>query len=240
MSTPKFTALPAATVSELESFFSQAGEVIDQAEARQREIDRGQATRFNILRMFEPDENKISDILADLLDPRGTHGQGDRFLRVLLEQLQPDLVSRLKSVPRVQREAPTFGILKYQRRIDILIYGDVLVAVENKVDSLEQFEQVKDYLEHLRKRSGFTPAFLIYLTPNGRRPDSLSPQELEEHLTAGRLHLWSYAKQLRTWLEACGAECKADKVRHFLADFIVYIDSDLKRKEVTDEGEEQP
>jgi hypothetical protein len=32
------------------------------------------ATGFNVFHLIEPDENKLSDILAGLLDPKGSHG----------------------------------------------------------------------------------------------------------------------------------------------------------------------
>src|SRR5262249_12999027 len=134
---------------ELDAFFREAGVVIAEAEARQREHDRTNATRFNLFHWLEPDENKLSDILADLLDPLGRHGQGTLFWRLLLEQLRIESPKNSARSVHVQREAPTHGILKYRRRIDILVEADAIVAVENKIDSSEQTDQVKDYLDHL-------------------------------------------------------------------------------------------
>ena len=55
--------------------------------------------------------------------------------------------------------------------MDVLIEAGMLkVAIENKVESIDQPEQVKDYLEHLRYCTRVPPArsMLIYLTPDGR------------------------------------------------------------------------
>ena len=73
--------------SELEQFFTTVDQLVDVAEKQQRRLDKRLATGFNVFRLIEPDENKLSDILRDLLDPKGTHGQGDLFLRLLFEKL---------------------------------------------------------------------------------------------------------------------------------------------------------
>jgi hypothetical protein len=100
------------------------------------------------------------------------------------------------------------------------------------VDSAEQRDQVKDYLEHLRRctsgRSG--QSTLIYLTPEGRSPDSLTSAVLKQQMANGRLHCWSYPKELRSWLESCHQECAAAKICDFLVDFMNYIESTLKRE----------
>lgn len=215
------------TCSELGLFFTTVGRLVDLAEKRQREIDKRLATGFNVLRLIEPDENKLSDLVKNLLDPKGTHGQGDVFLRLLLDQLGlgDHAASADKAV--VEREAWTFGITRFRRRIDVLVRAEVLVAIENKLDSLEQKDQVKDYLEHLQHETGDRRYCLIYLTPNGRLPESLNPEEIQQF--QGRtLFCWGYQEQLRAWLEKCRQECEAQRIRDFLSDFIAYIDIDLK------------
>jgi hypothetical protein len=69
---------------------------------------------------------------------------------------------------------------------------------------------------------------LIYLTPDGHPPDSLKAAELKEAQDAGRLHCWSYQRELRDWLAACCQQCEAKKIQCFLADFITYIETELK------------
>jgi len=233
-------AAPPVEMPEVKDFFSAAGHVIEAAEARQRKADRLQASRFNVFDLIEPDENKLSDILADLLDPQGRHGQGDRFLRLLFDRIglgAADLGGIAQA--KVQREAPTHGIQKYRRRLDVLIDAGVLVAIENKVDSWEQPEQVKDYLEHLCdcSRGRAIPGRLIYLTPNGRRPESLSLAACCEEEKQQRLFCWSYQRELRQWLEACRAACQAEKIRWFITDFIAYIETKLLREPEPDEEE---
>lgn len=217
---------------EVEQFFAAVDHRVTLAETRQRRIDKRQASGFNVFDMIEPDENKLSDILRMLLDPSGDHGQGDLFLRLLLKQLKLHTGPGQTTRAIVRREAPTYGILKWRRRMDVLVEAGVLVAIENKVDSLEQPDQVKDYLEHLRRctagRSGQNT--LIYLTPDGRPPDSLTSAVLKRQMANGRLHCWSYPKQLRSWLESCRQECEAARICGFLGDFMNYIESTLERE----------
>src|SRR4051794_32824876 len=72
---------------EAVGFFDAAAKVIKEAEIQESERNRTEARRFNVFSLIKPDENRLSDILADLLDPDGPHGQGNLFLRLLLEQL---------------------------------------------------------------------------------------------------------------------------------------------------------
>ena len=223
--------------SEMDEFFAGVTSRVDE----QRRRDRHEATGFNVFHLIEPDENKLSDILAGLLDPQGAHGQGDTFLRLLLQQLNFEVKDHaITAEATVQREAPTHGIEKYRRRMDVLVEAGFLVAIENKVDSLEQPDQVKDYIEHLHycTRNNDRPNALIYLTPNGRAPDSLDLVSLKKHKECRRLHCWSYQRELRGWLEQCGKQCEAEKIRHFLSDFIAYIDSDLNREPINQNTEE--
>ena len=224
----------------LKRFFSAVGSRVAIAEKKQRQRDRREATRFNVFDLIDPDENKLSDVLADLLDPEGKHGQGDLFLRLLFKQLDLGSDAKLAKDATVHREAPTHGILKYLRRIDVLVEAGMLLAIENKVDSIEQSEQVKDYLEHLRHCTQVRPALsmLIYLTPDGRPPESIRREVLDREVAGNNLCCWSYRGQLRAWLEQCRSECKARRIRDFISDFVRYIDLVLKEEPETEQEQE--
>jgi hypothetical protein len=221
-----------APESKLRDFFIAVNHRMEAAETHQRQLDKRRATGFNVFDLIDPDENKLSDVLASLVNPKGVHGQGDLFLQLLFKQLGLGSDARLTKHATVQREAPTYGILKYRRRIDVLVEAGVLLAIENKVDSLEQPEQVKDYMEHLHQCTRTSPRrnILIYLTPDGRTPRSLSLTKLKQVQSGGRLYCWSYQKQLTQWLNNCRHECEAKRIRDFLSDFIAYIESALKRE----------
>ena len=231
---------PLVAQPELEHFFDTITHRVELTETQQRRRDKRCATAFNVFHWIAPDENKLSDILKDLLDPKGSHGQGDLFLRLFFKQLGLGSNPKLTKNAAVKREAPTHGILKYRRRLDVFVEASVLVAIENKVDALDQKDQVKHYLEHLQycTRGGGKKSVLVYLTPNGRRPESIQRALFDEANACGRLRCWSYQDDLREWLEKCRRECEAQKIRDFLLDFINYIETVLKREsENTEETE---
>jgi hypothetical protein len=223
---------PAQDQHDLERFFADVHYRVHLAERLQCQLDVRLATRFNVFDLIEPDENKLSDVLAFLLNPKGAHGQSDLFLRMLFKRVGLGSDANLTKDGTVQREAPTHRILQYRRRMDVLVEAGALLAIENKVDSLEQPEQVKDYLAHLDKctRDSRVQSTLIYLTRDGSSPESLGPAALKQHQASGRLQCWSYQDQLRPWLEDCRRDCEAQRIRDFLSDFIAYIESDLKRE----------
>ncbi len=231
---------PPVSMPALRHFFKAINRQAELAETKQRLLNRHEATGFNVFDFIEPDDNKLSDVLAMLLDPNGSHGQGDLFLRLLFKQLGINTNVRHTQTARVRREAPTHGILKYRRRMDVLIDAGALVAIENKTDSLEQPKQVEDYLEHLlhatRGRSFLS--CLIYLTPNGRPPDSLGATRLRQELADGRLRCWSYHRELRAWLENCHRGCEARRIRDFLTDLMAYIAVELQRASTSPDQDE--
>jgi hypothetical protein len=219
----------AISESELEQFFSEMRRQVEGAQTQQRKLDREQTSGFNVFDLIEPDENKLSDVLKWLLDPEGNHGQGDLFLGLLLKHLDLGSEATNTMKAKVHREAPTFGIEKYRRRMDVLLEAGALVVIENKLDAPEQPEQVKHYLEYLDRRTNSlcTKSALIYLTPNGRKPNSLDKVTLRMYEENGRLKCWNYHGELRNWLKDCQRECEAEKIKYYLTDFLGYIESEL-------------
>lgn len=223
----KDETLVGLTPEELKRFFSNAKQQVEMAE----KLDRLEASGFNVFDLIKPDENRLSDVLALLLNPRGAHGQGDLFLRLLMEKLDAGLSVKHTKRATVRREAPTRRIDNDRRRMDVLVDADDLVVIENKVYAAEQPEQVKDYLEHLHRciQGRSAHSTVIYLTPGGRPPDSISLEVAAQEVSGNRLRCWSYGKHLREWLEECRSQCEAPRFRDFLTDFIHYIEIVLKR-----------
>jgi hypothetical protein len=225
--------LEVSTISEpeLEQFFTEMGRQVEQAETQQRKLDREQTSGFNVFDFIEPDENKLSDVLAWLLDPEENHGQGGLFVGLLLKRLNLCSEATKTVKAKVHREAPTFGTEKYRRRMDVLVEAGALVVIENKLDSPEQPEQVKHYLEYLDRCTNGRPtkSVLVYLTPNGRKPTSLDEVTVRMHEENGRLKCWNYHVERRRWLEVCQRECEAEKIKYYLTDFLGYIEVELKR-----------
>jgi hypothetical protein len=110
----------APELDELQRFFADISLRVARAERTQRLLDQELATGFNVFHLIDPDENKLSDVLSLLLNPKGSHGQGDLFLRLLFIELKLPLAKNLRDA-KVQREAMTDQISNNRRRIDVLI-----------------------------------------------------------------------------------------------------------------------
>jgi hypothetical protein len=232
--------------SQLDDFFCAARRHLDASEKVRLRHDKKRATGFNVFHFIKPDENRLSDVLAFLLDPKASHGQGDVFLRLMFVQLELVVDAKRIQHATVRREAATHNILNSRRRMDIVVDAGAWLAIENKIDSPEQPEQVKDYLEHLHHytRHSSVRAALIYLSPNGRLPESISEFPIKEIKFGVKLHCWSYHDELRQWLDCCHRDCAAPKIRHFLFDLMAYIEKHFQRKPASGPGiedyEKQP
>jgi hypothetical protein len=192
------------------------------AKSAQKQLDAQLATRLNIIRDFVgPDENRITDIMADLLDPEGRHGQDRVFLESFLKGVQlPELVA--EGVKSISRERFTNN----GRRIDLLIEFESgrALAIENKPFAKDQLKQISDYCDELAQK--FAPGYtLFYLTPSGQSPpsDSIEAGKRDSLLRQRTLRCISYRMEIVNWLESCVRECKAEKVRWLLRDFAEYV-----------------
>ena len=61
---------------DITAFFATMGALVAAAEKIDAELALRLGQGFNVFDAIRPDENRLSDILRDLLDPRGAHGQG--------------------------------------------------------------------------------------------------------------------------------------------------------------------
>jgi hypothetical protein len=201
------------------------------AQTRQH-TDRLLATRFNIFHYLRPDENLLSDIIRDLLDAKGNHGQGEAFLKEFLETMCSSPISNWQ-FRSVERENATSLIDNTQRRMDVLLdLGNFGVAIENKPWAGEQKDQIHDYVTHLERR--FAGNFVIvYLSSNGGKPASISQAVTKRLLQEKKLILAAYRGRFREWLERCYRICAAEKLRWFLYDFMAYAEQTFSADEET-------
>ncbi|MGO9200223.1 MAG: PD-(D/E)XK nuclease family protein [Limisphaerales bacterium] len=67
-------------------------------------LDRHTGEQFNIFRVIGSCEATHSDILADLLSPEGTHGQGDVFEKIYGDDFVKDVEKELKELIAIAHE----------------------------------------------------------------------------------------------------------------------------------------
>lgn len=135
-----------------------------EANRMRREVDLG-FNAFALASNIYHRENLHSDVMAAILDPDGSHGQGDRFLMLFLEFLNErhDLKLDLEDY----RDAI---IEREPGRIDLLIRGTrgdrpKAIIIENKINGAGDMDcQVVRYLEKVRTVWKLDCEAIVYLT----------------------------------------------------------------------------
>jgi hypothetical protein len=188
--------------------------------------------RFNCFDFIQPDEMRLSKILAMLLNPKENHAQGELFLKLFFAAIDinyPDEVSNIKrNEIKVVCEVSTDRIENTQRRIDILVsfgnsFGDSYgLAIENKPWANDQNQQLSDYAKQMQKKFGDNWC-LVYLSGDNSDPSeqSATADQITDWKSNGQYRKISFALVVE-WLKKCEAQCQSDHVRHFLRDFIGY------------------
>jgi hypothetical protein len=190
------------------------------------------AISFNVFCLFRPCENSLSEIIADLLNHKGTHAQGRKFWDAFANCFNlKELMNDAKEV-EIKLEDTTES-LGQSRRIDIVaeIVAEKdkksILAIENKPWARDQRDQINDYLCDLKNRYGDCYV-LIYLSGDGNPPgeESLSSAKKSEIENSGQLRIISYG-DLLPWLDKCRAVCEAPSVAEFLRSFGEYIQKEF-------------
>lgn len=204
---------------QLQSFFDVLGEKVASHRRATKDLDRYLSTRFNVMDLVSPDENTLSDIIAELLNPEGNHGQGQTFHDLFMKRFR--LLGG--EVKRVHREFQTRHAAHAGRFMDIVVeYEGHVLMIENKAGAGDQPGQLIAYRTDLAKR--FANYNLVYLTPDGHRPSesSMPSEQVEAELLGDRIILASYG-DIANWVGTCTKECLSDKYRWFLRDFGDYL-----------------
>jgi len=211
-----------ALIGNLDDFYGAVATRSEHFHEERKAADLHEATQFTVFDYIDPDENRLSDVIQDLLDPSGKHGQGALFLSSFLDAIgAPRGATRPPC--RVKREDCTLYCTNYQRRIDITLeFSAFGIGIENKPWAFEGEDQLKDYSLHLRHK--YRQRFmLVYLSGDGTGPTSLNKTDLAVLKAAKQFKSLAYPTGLHHWLERCCRECKADRVRWFLENFVDYV-----------------
>jgi PD-(D/E)XK nuclease superfamily len=198
-------------------------------------LNRTLASGFNLIDFLRPDEYRLSEMIALLLNPQGGHGQGTVFLQRFLQQLNDVKAATALSEEVVNGKSVYVALeqrTRHGRRIDIVLSaGRVGIGIENKPWALDQEGQLDDYAYDLEKR--FHKWALVYVRGYGGLPsERVLPKArrtllLEQHTYAE----WRYWSDLTKWLKDCLEVCEAEKVRWLLRDFLAYVQSNFDSAE---------
>ena len=165
---------------------------------------------FNVFSILhrESDEVKThSAIIAELLNPYGSHSQGTLFLKLFLEKLLKEEIPKLKcgkdglndEYLKKFEVGVEVSFNKGRSRIDILLEkDDDCVVIENKIWADDQPRQLERYHEYATRKS--EDPILIYLTPyDGTEPGKDTLGCLPEN----KVVCLSYCKDIIEWVDAC-------------------------------------
>jgi len=190
------------------------------------EIDRITGEKFNIFQTLglQADELSHSKIIAELLNPKGSHGRGDEFLKLFLPFAGFDDASKFENA-KVAIERKTEN-----GRVDILITGNqATIVIENKIYAGEQEGQLARY------RQDYPTATIVYLTLYGHPPTDYSTRGDKEAYDKSI----SYQEHIISWLEQCKEKAvNFSYVRETIAQYINLLQSltgQTRRHEMTDD-----
>ena len=193
------------TELDIQQFFQEVASICALEQAQQEERNR-KGENYNLFSILsiERYELKHSALIANLLDPEGSHGCGDAFLRAFFEiALKGTAYPFESSSPDSCTEHYTGPIAgDTGGRIDILVksshYG---LIIENKIYAGDQDKQLIRYDNYGKTTFGVGRYLLVYLTLFGSEASEGSITA-EDSQKVNYLCL-SYAKDILSWLKEC-------------------------------------
>jgi hypothetical protein len=189
-------------MDRLNELLNKINTIISEEKTIQEE-KRKRGENFNIFDILKLSKNECrlhSAFLTELLNPNGSHGLKDVFLKLFLQYIVPD--SKLKTETAVVKIEYNIGTINEDKtdggRIDILITDNQnqAIIIENKIDASDQENQLLRYNNYATKN--YTNVVLLYLTKNGK--------EASDKSTKGEPFKYSpisYQKDILQWLNCC-------------------------------------
>ena len=204
-------------------------------EQRKEKFERGENYNIFYDLGFMSDEVHLhSMFLANLLNPKGSHGQRRKFLEAFLKMLQKSFSAISADRLVLDTANASVEVEKYigrqtdseGGRIDIyLTDGKHSIIIENKIYAVDQHHQMLRYWNYgmSQKVNDTEKSFvLIYLTLDGCSP---SKDSLGQDLKENDIVCLSYKNDIRGWLDRCvELASRTPLVRETINQYISTID----------------
>ena len=204
-------------------------------EQRKEKFERGESFNiFNDLGFMSDEVHLHSMFLANLLNPKGSHGQRGKFLEAFLKMLQKSFPAISADSLELDTAIASVEVEKYigrqtdseGGRIDIyLTDGKHSIIIENKIYAGDQHHQMLRYWNYGMSQKGNDTEksfVLIYLTLDGCSP---SKDSLGEDLKENDIVCLSYKSDIRGWLDRCvELASRTPLVRETINQYISTID----------------
>jgi PD-(D/E)XK nuclease superfamily len=215
------------SLTECKVFLSTASTVAQRLERMSLEIRSEQAPEFNVFTITRRGHYEVtthSRLLGEMLDPKGSHEQGNLFLAPFL-----DLLVSKKPGWTFPSADHRWTISRETDSIDIMLSHpdfqkpQTRIIIENKWSAPDREQQLLGYWKQQRERTGLNSIPAVYLTPNGRRPRECSaigdPEFLRDLVTL------SYAKDIRRLIGDQLREIKAARVKETISQYLMLMES---------------
>ena len=189
----------------IEGLLKKVSEILPEIEKRNSE-----AEGFNVFRLCGVNhyETMHSKILAEFLNPQGSHGQKTRFLDCFCKMLGLDGHFTQNTIVLTEVTGHING--ESIGRFDILIEDRSTLSVcliENKIFAGEQTDQLERYAEWLREERKNWKTCLVFLTLNGRKAHSIKDQNRYQRLAYVSQN---EAKGIIDWIDLCLKEIQGE------------------------------
>ncbi|MGH0028818.1 MAG: PD-(D/E)XK nuclease family protein [Myxococcota bacterium] len=212
-----------AEVRDLAKWLAAVGERLEYLKRTRAENARDEAPELNVFETLgvQSTETRHSAFLAWLLDPDGSHAQGDVFLRSFLRLRRVGIEGTIESFGRwsVTTEESTHA----HGRLDIVLRcrsSGVLLVIENKIYAQEGEGQLSRYLQWMSTQAA-SKKRLVYLTLDGQEPRSMEGRK-DEFATL------SYKDDILDWLGVLSSDSRAVRaapVRSLLSQYCATLRS---------------
>lgn len=188
--------------------------------------------KFNIFKVLKAQRNEMlhSAFIAELLNPKGSHGANDTFLQIFKTIFIDELIDGNGDI--CSNEIWAFDTenaavyIEYDidenGRIDILIENNGKgIIIENKIDASDQKGQLFRYNKFAKSRYGSEVNYkIIYLTLEGidASEESLENDNKIDYIRA------SYRDNIKNWISKCiEKSARLPFVRETLLQYIVNL-----------------
>lgn len=163
---------------------------------------------FNIFEILKAEHYEVSThsaILAELLNPKGSHGCTDLFLKSFLEVLdQKEFFQNLCDVTiEVENSIGALDNNKeYGGRIDLIIHEkhNSAIIIENKIYADDQDKQLYRYCRYAQ--STYKKSIVLYLTLDGKTPSEKTTKGDDTKIKVDPQSI-SYQYHIKRWIENC-------------------------------------
>ncbi len=189
-------------IKQLQKLLTEVNNVCIKVEQERKDKEsRGEYYNvFNVLGLWSEEVKLHSAFIAELLNPKGSHGLGGSFLKAFLKQanlsedyinvnnVESNIVER--NVGDINDEGTEGG------RIDIIIEdGSCALIIENKIYAGDQYKQLLRYSNYAKDK--FKNYEIIYLTLDGHEADENSTNKEVTYICM------SYREGIIDWLTEC-------------------------------------